>query len=102
MLFRSSKMLAHRIGKRRAIRIGILTQEPTDKLDRVLLGQDALDLDWNFHGATINAARENVQHYLWTMGRASYRACASMATFDDRKFARRAKKLGLAPAVILP
>ena len=33
---------------------------------------------------------------------ASYRACASMATFDDRKFARRAKKLGLAPAVILP
>ena len=33
---------------------------------------------------------------------ASYRACASMATFDDRKFARRAKKLGLAPAVVLP
>jgi predicted nucleic-acid-binding protein len=33
---------------------------------------------------------------------ASYRACASMASFDDRKFARRAKKLGLAPAVILP
>lgn len=33
---------------------------------------------------------------------ASYRACASMATFDDKKFARRAKKLGLAPAVVLP
>ena len=33
---------------------------------------------------------------------ASYRACTSMATFDDRKFARRAKKLGLAPAVVLP
>jgi len=33
---------------------------------------------------------------------ASYRACASMASFDDRKFARRAKKLGLAPAVIVP
>ena len=32
---------------------------------------------------------------------ASYRACASMATFDDRKLARRAKKLGLAPAVVL-
>lgn len=32
---------------------------------------------------------------------ASYQACASMASFDDRKFARRAKKLGLAPAVIV-
>jgi predicted nucleic-acid-binding protein len=30
---------------------------------------------------------------------ASYRACVSMASFDDRKFARRAKKLGLAPKV---
>ena len=33
---------------------------------------------------------------------ASYRACASVASFDDRKFARRAKKLGLAPAVLVP
>ena len=33
---------------------------------------------------------------------ASYRACASMASFDDRKFGRRAKKLGLAPAVVMP
>ena len=31
-----------------------------------------------------------------------YRTCASVATFDDRKFARRAKKLGLAPGVVLP
>jgi predicted nucleic-acid-binding protein len=30
---------------------------------------------------------------------ASYKACTSVATFDDRKFARRAKKLGMAPAV---
>ena len=30
---------------------------------------------------------------------ASYKACASVATFDDRKFARRANKLGLAPTV---
>ena len=30
---------------------------------------------------------------------ASYKACASIATFDDRKFARRAKKLGMAPTV---
>ena len=33
---------------------------------------------------------------------ASYRACASLASFDDRRFARRAKKMGLAPPVILP
>ena len=33
---------------------------------------------------------------------ASYKTCASVATFDDRRFARRAKKLGLAPAVTLP
>lgn len=32
---------------------------------------------------------------------ASYRACESMATFDDRKFARRAKRLGLLPGVSL-
>ena len=32
---------------------------------------------------------------------ASYKACNSVATFDDRKFARRAKKLGLAPAVMV-
>lgn len=33
---------------------------------------------------------------------ASYRGCASMASFDDRKFARRAKRLGLMPPVVVP
>ena len=32
---------------------------------------------------------------------ASYRACESMASFDDRKFVRRAKRLGLVPVVTL-
>lgn len=32
---------------------------------------------------------------------ASYRSCTSVASFDDRKFARRAKKLGLAPTVMV-
>ena len=32
---------------------------------------------------------------------ASYRTCASVATFDDRGFARRAKKHGIKPAVHL-
>jgi hypothetical protein len=33
---------------------------------------------------------------------ASYRACTSVASFDDRRFARRAKKLGLSPGVMVP
>ena len=33
---------------------------------------------------------------------ASYRGCVSVASFDDRKFARRAKKLGLTPKVVVP
>lgn len=33
---------------------------------------------------------------------ASYRDCARVATFDDRGFARRARKLGLAPVVTVP
>ena len=32
---------------------------------------------------------------------ASYKSCDRVATFDDRKFARRAKKLGLTPAVMV-
>jgi hypothetical protein len=32
---------------------------------------------------------------------ASYKSCDSVATFDDRTFARRAKKLGLTPAVVV-
>lgn len=32
---------------------------------------------------------------------ASYRSCESMATFDDKKFVRRAKRLGLVPVVSL-
>ncbi len=33
---------------------------------------------------------------------ASYRSCASVASFDDRRFARRAKRMGLSPPVIVP
>ncbi len=33
---------------------------------------------------------------------ASYRECASVASFDDRKFARRVKKLGMVPTVTVP
>jgi predicted nucleic-acid-binding protein len=33
---------------------------------------------------------------------ASYVNCASLASFDDRKFARRAKRMGLMPKVVVP
>ena len=33
---------------------------------------------------------------------ASYRECESMASFDDKKLARRAKRLGLRPLIIVP
>lgn len=33
---------------------------------------------------------------------ASYRDCDSMAPFDDKQFARRARRMGLAPTVTVP
>lgn len=33
---------------------------------------------------------------------ASYKECIKIASFDDKKFARRAKRLGLMPSVIVP
>ncbi len=33
---------------------------------------------------------------------ASYRDCDSMASFDDKQFARRSRRLGLAPRVVVP
>lgn len=33
---------------------------------------------------------------------ASYRGCDTMASLDDRQFARRARRMGLAPAVAVP
>ncbi|MDQ3261166.1 MAG: type II toxin-antitoxin system VapC family toxin [Pseudomonadota bacterium] len=33
---------------------------------------------------------------------ASYRGCDSMASFDDKQFARRARRMGLVPRVVVP
>lgn len=33
---------------------------------------------------------------------ASYRACDSMASFDNKQFARRAQRMGLTPRVLVP
>ena len=47
------------------------------------LGQGALDLALNFHRATINAARKNVQRCLWVMGRASHRQRVGVEIGND-------------------
>jgi predicted nucleic-acid-binding protein len=36
------------------------------------------------------------------MHHASYRDCDSMASFDDKQFARRTRRMGLAPRVVVP
>ncbi len=33
---------------------------------------------------------------------ASYKDCDSMASFDDKQFARRSRRMGLAPRVVVP
>jgi len=33
---------------------------------------------------------------------AGYRGCSSVASFDDKQFARRARRMGLAPRVLVP
>jgi predicted nucleic-acid-binding protein len=55
------------------------------------------------------AAVERALHHLGAgfdfadaLHHASYVACSRVASFDDRRFARRALRLGLAPAVDVP
>ena len=60
-----------------------ITVEDRDTVERALLNCEA-GIDF-----------ANALHHT------SYKSCDSVATFDDRKFARRAKKLGLASAVVV-
>ncbi len=48
------------------------------------------------------AALEQGFDFADALHHASYRSCSSVATFDDKGFARRAKKVGLKPAVSVP
>ncbi|MDR1968018.1 MAG: type II toxin-antitoxin system VapC family toxin [Burkholderiaceae bacterium] len=55
--------------------------------------------------ASVEQALSNCQaglDFADALHHASYRSCASIASFDDKKFARRAKRLGLAPAIVVP
>ena len=55
-----------------------------------------------------DAARQALAHHAAgldladALHHASYRDCDAMASFDDRKFARRAKRMGLTPTVMVP
>ena len=62
-----------------------------DQAHIIVEDRDAVEQALSNSGAGIDFA--DALHH------ASYKSCHSVATFDDRKFARRAKKLGLAPAV---
>ena len=55
--------------------------------------------------AVVERALQNLQaglEFADALHHASYAACERVASFDDRKFARRAGKLGLLPAVVIP
>ena len=55
--------------------------------------------------AVVERALQNLQaglDFADALHHASYAACERVASFDDRKFARRAGKLGLLPAVVIP
>lgn len=41
-------------------------------------------------------------NHLLALHHASYRDCDAVASFDGRKFARRAKRMGLVPTVTVP
>lgn len=53
---------------------------------------------------TVEPAFSNAQagsEFTDALHHASYKACNTVATIDDRKFARRVKKLALAPPVLI-
>lgn len=51
--------------------------------------------------AALNGHRSGLD-FADALHHASYRTCASMASFDDRKFGRRAAKLGIPPPLTVP
>jgi predicted nucleic-acid-binding protein len=67
-----------------------------------LLAQTHIEIE---DRASVEQALSNCQaglDFADALHHASYRSCVSVASFDDKKFARRAKRLGLAPAIVVP
>jgi hypothetical protein len=48
-------------------------------------------------GQALSNCDAGIDHLADALHHASYRSCASVATFADRKFALRARKLGMTP-----
>lgn len=78
---------------------------PAAEIQRVfahLLGQPHIEIEDRV--AVEKAIRNHASglDFADALHHASYADCSSMVSFDDRRFARRAKRLNLAPGVRLP
>lgn len=76
--------------------------EDTGKVFAHLLGQPHIRFE--DRSAVERAVRNHAAglDFADALHHASYTDCKSVASFDDRRFARRARKLNLVPAVCLP
>ncbi len=69
---------------------------------RHLLGLSHVRIEDRGAVETAVALVERGLNFADALHHASYRDCDAMASFDDKRFARRAVKLGLAPRVVIP
>ena len=78
------------------------TASETISVFRHLLSLEYVNLEGR---ASIEQAVSNFElgfDFADALHHASYKECDSVASFDDKKFARRAMRIGLNPAVIVP
>ena len=69
---------------------------------RHLLAQPHVEVEGREAVLTALAHYESGLDFADALHHAAYRECKSMASFDDRRFAKRAKRLGLIPAINIP
>ncbi len=83
---------------------GYYAVPPTDvvRVLRHLLGLAHVRVEDRSAVETAVALVERGLDFADALHHASYRDCDAMASFDDKRFARRAVKLGLAPRVVIP
>ena len=83
---------------------GYYTVPPADvvRVLRHLLGLTHVRIEDRGAVETAVALVERGLDFADALHHASYRDCDAMASFDDKGFARRAAKLGLAPRVVIP
>jgi predicted nucleic-acid-binding protein len=69
---------------------------------RHLLGLSHVRIEDRSAVETVVALVERGLDFADALHHASYRDCDAMASFDDKRFARGATRLGLAPRVVIP